>query len=135
MSINTYYSIDNAVDKTTGDASKGNTGKADLGKDDFLKLLVTELRSQNPLEPLDSKDYIAQLAQFSSLEQMQNLNLQMASLSAVNVVGKTARALDEKGENEISGQIKGVVFANGKINLIIGEDEMKVPMENVIEIR
>jgi flagellar basal-body rod modification protein FlgD len=128
VEVNTYYSIDGQQQPKTGKA-----GMANLGKDDFLRLLVTELRNQNPLEPLDSKEYIAQLAQFSSLEQMQNLNFQLASLSAVNVIGKTAKAFD--GEKEVTGVINGVLFEKNGLKLIIGEDEVKVPMENVYEIR
>ncbi|AYO30469.1 MAG: flagellar basal-body rod modification protein FlgD [Thermoanaerobacteraceae bacterium] len=129
-SVNTYYNING-----TSNTEKHKPGNANLGKDDFLKLLVTELRNQNPLEPLDSKEYIAQLAQFSSLEQMQNLNLQLAGLSAVNVIGKTAKAFDEEEEKEIAGQITGVAFDKGKISLMIGEEGIKVPMEKVFEIR
>jgi len=124
--IYTDYKVSNQQQKT---------GSTNLGKDDFLKLLVTQLRYQNPLEPMDNKEYIAQLAQFSSLEQMQNLNMQLASLSAINTVGKTAKAVVE--QKEIEGIIKGIAFDRGRVNLIIesAESEVKVPVENVAEIR
>ncbi|PID62474.1 MAG: flagellar hook capping protein [Ignavibacteriae bacterium] len=49
-------------------------GKSTLGKDDFLKLMIAQLQNQDPLEPMDGSQYSAQLAQFSSLEQMKNIN-------------------------------------------------------------
>jgi flagellar basal-body rod modification protein FlgD len=65
----------------TASASSGKGAQA-LGRDDFLNLLVTQLRHQDPLKPMDSTDFTAQLAQFSSLEQLSNLNLKMEDLSA-----------------------------------------------------
>ena len=55
------------------------TGKI-LGKDEFLQLFTTQLRFQNPLNPMDSTEFTAQLAQFSSLEQLTNINEQMNDL-------------------------------------------------------
>lgn len=88
---------------TSASESKTTIAKSNiLGKDDFLHLLVAQLKNQDPLEPLDSTAFTAQLAQFSSLEQltlinesMEGLNAPLASLNnakAVDFIGKTVKA-------------------------------------------
>ncbi|MEP6571538.1 MAG: flagellar hook assembly protein FlgD [Gemmatimonadota bacterium] len=59
-------------------------GKGSLGKDEFLQLLVTQLRHQDPLNPADASQFSAQLAQFSSLEQLSNLNTLLTAQQATN---------------------------------------------------
>ena len=93
----------------SGVTSTGNTttssdtqAPGELGRNDFLNLLVAQLQYQDPLNPMDSGDFTAQLAQFSSLEQLTNINEQFAALStaqsdlnnsqAVNYIGHTILA-------------------------------------------
>ena len=95
--------IDQILQKQSGFNGTETTTKNDaLGKEAFLKLLVTQLQNQDPLNPLDDKEFIAQLAQFSSLEQMTNISngitaltektTQQDMLSAVNYIGKEVTA-------------------------------------------
>ncbi|MFH0995965.1 MAG: flagellar hook capping FlgD N-terminal domain-containing protein [Pseudomonadota bacterium] len=87
---------------TTSTNSLYNSGTQTLGKDDFLKLLVTQLQNQDPLNPTDSTEFVSQLAQFSSLEQLSNVNDNLKTVQlfdqsinnaqAVNFVGKTIKA-------------------------------------------
>ncbi len=69
---------------TTGQTLEGGRQRkgSDLDKNAFLQLLVTELKYQNPMDPADNKDFIAQLAQFSALEQTTNLNESFGAMGA-----------------------------------------------------
>jgi flagellar basal-body rod modification protein FlgD len=92
-----------AIGSSTSDTnSMYSSDSKVLDKDDFLKLLVTQLQNQDPLNPTDSTEFVSQLAQFSSLEQLSSVNdnLKIVQLfeqsinnsQAVNFVGKTIKA-------------------------------------------
>lgn len=84
-----------------------------LGKDDFLKLLITQLSNQDPLQPVDDREFIAQMAQFSALEQIQNINANMDMMRATALIGKTVDA------GSISGIVDGVSIAGSKVYLSV----------------
>lgn len=96
-----------------------NTKSKDLGKNEFLNLLVAQLNNQNPLEPQGNGEFIAQLAQFSSLEGIQQLNSSVSSmmsnfqssqaLQASSLVGRKVIVQGEKAVVDTSESFKGSV--------------------------
>jgi len=60
--------------------STDRTPSPDLGKEEFLKILMTQLQNQDPLSPMDDKEFISQMATFSSLEQMMNISKSVDTL-------------------------------------------------------
>ena len=87
-----------------------------LDKEDFLLLLVTQMQYQDPLEPTSNTEYVAQLAQFSELEQMQNLNSTTVNTSAYNLVGKEVllnQTLSSGDVVEVQGTVDYVTIQNG----------------------
>lgn len=93
----------------------------ELGKDDFLNLLVTQLQYQDPLNPMDSADFTAQLAQFSSLEQLTNMSTQLGELTATQAALTNSQAVAYIGRTVLSNgnatQISGGVAEPLQINL------------------
>lgn len=86
-------------------ALTGGTAASNLGKEDFLKLLVTQLSHQDPLAPMENTEFVAQLAQFSSLEQLLGVNnnlglLQVAQTAMTNsqVAGLIGKEVEAKGD-------------------------------------
>ena len=83
-------------------AAAGSNGDT-LGKADFLQLLVTQFKYQDPLNPMDDKEFVAQLAQFSSLEQLMNLNTSMDSLTAATKDQQMMNASNYIGKDVAAG--------------------------------
>ena len=120
------------------------TASANSIQTDYMKLLVTQLQNQNPLEPLDNKDMSAQLAQFSQLQQTENLNASFSKVLesvqrsyASSLIGKevsfNVQAAD--GTTQIqTGEVEEVVIgADGAILLSV--DGQQVRLADVTSIR
>lgn len=75
----------NAPNSSSGSASDAITNAAGgaMGKDQFVQLLVTEMQNQDPMNPMDGKDLAAQLAQFSSVEQLININTKLDNFTSL----------------------------------------------------
>jgi flagellar basal-body rod modification protein FlgD len=74
-----------SASNSAGSASSAITNAAGgaMGKDEFVKLLITQMKNQDPMNPMDGKDLAAQLAQFSSVEQLININAKLDGLSTL----------------------------------------------------
>lgn len=121
----------NSSSNTGSSTSTASTTSTDtLGKDAFLRLLVTQMKNQDPLSPTDNTEFIAQLAQFSSLEQMQNLNTTATTISqnqqilqGASLVGKTVTGKDAEGD-VISGTCSSVTFTSSATTLNVAGNDM-----------
>ncbi len=103
------------------------TTKKELGQDQFMELLVQQLANQDPLSPASDTDFIAQLAQFSSLNQLTTLSNSMVQQQMYSLVGKYVYVYaDSSQENIAIGKVDSVVNQGGKSYLLIGEDSFEL---------
>ncbi|MBI4530647.1 MAG: flagellar hook assembly protein FlgD [Candidatus Latescibacteria bacterium] len=131
-----------------------------LGKDEFLKLLLTQVKNQDPLNPLEDKEFVAQLAQFSSLEQLQNVNSilkdslgtnasltrTMNTTAATALVGKNVAirtdSIDFRGKGDVdiaystnTGAVRAVIQVVKDDNTIVRTIETDTPEEGSGSVR
>ncbi|RTE01781.1 flagellar hook capping FlgD N-terminal domain-containing protein [Paenibacillus whitsoniae] len=112
-----------------------------LGKDDFLKILITQLQNQDPTQPLQDKEFIAQMAQFTSVEQLTNMASEMKlmrqSLGFVSgLIGKsiTWTDIDSSGASvESSGIVDSITFKDGNQYANVGGKEITLDKVSKIE--
>ncbi|MEF3304819.1 flagellar hook capping FlgD N-terminal domain-containing protein [Paenibacillus sp. GYB003] len=133
VSNGTYY-YKNGVEKQ-------KTGSSSLGKDEFLKILVTQLSNQDPTQPLQDKEFIAQMATFTSVEQLTNMAGEMKLLRqsigfSSALIGKTIgwTKVDSNGdEQNMSGVVESIKLKDNKQFALVGENE--VPVDQITEIK
>lgn len=115
-------SVTDGVIEQSKKANTKDSSKNELGKDAFLQLLVTQMKYQDPLNPNTDTEYIAQLATFSQLEQLQNLtttttNSQAFGLVGKNVIVKTENKLGDT--SYINGRVDFINMSGGKAKMSI----------------
>lgn len=136
MNVSSSSSINTQMMSATKATESQNT----LGKDAFLQILVTQMKNQNPLEPLKDTEFIGQMTQFSSLEQLTNLNQTMNQLVGIqgmqsftehsNLIGKKVFWEYEVNGKLESGEgiVKALSFSKGELIVELEKDNIKVPI-------
>lgn len=122
-------------------SSSGRVVDNELGREAFLRLLVNQMQNQDPLEPVENGEMIAQLAQFSALEQMTNLNESFQTLSGnidqlnfingSSMLGRRVTGLDVDGK-PVDGAVTRVQMDGSVVYLTVGEQ--RVSMAGVFTI-
>jgi len=127
--------------------TSSSTDSSVVSKDDFFRLLIAQLKYQDPLNPQDGAEYTAQLAQFTSLEKLSNiydlLETQgtdynyLENLQSVNLVGREIEAsiVDEEtsGSTTVAGTVSSVQFKNDSVYLTV--NDQKISFADVISVK
>ena len=107
MSVQDQIAVQNAVNlqNSKNIAEAGKATSSELGKDDFLKLLITQLSNQDPTSPMENTEFIAQMAQFSSLEQMTNMATSFTELANMLTASEASSVIGKNVEVNLNGEI------------------------------
>ena len=117
---------------------------SNIGIQDFLKILTAQLNNQDPLKPVDNEQFVAQIAQFATLEQSRQLNVKIDSLlsiqSATQSVGLLDKTVDvNQGGTTVTGKVTALGLTSGQplmtITTASGEFLDQIPLSQVINIR
>lgn len=106
---------------------------------DFMKLLMTQLTHQNPLEPLNDAEMMSQFAQLNSLQELQTIKASVEQAAqnsrahySAGLIGKKVKAILDDG-SVVEGVVNGVSPEKDRVNLQVGEDT--VPLNSLVEIK
>ncbi|GGH17629.1 flagellar hook assembly protein FlgD [Paenibacillus segetis] len=136
---------------SAGNATKASSKGGNLGKDDFLKLMMAQMQNQDPLSPMDNTQMVAQMAQFTSVEQLVNISEQLTAMSQSlgnnsGLIGKqvswTAQTKTgdyslETGQAEVitvkeSGIVDSIVVRSGVHYVKVGDKE--IPIDQIVQV-
>ena len=126
MSSTEKFAVDNAVNNYNKQiAVGGRQPSQQLGKDDFLKLLITQLSNQDPTSPMEDTQFIAQMAQFSSLEQMKNMNESFTKITSMINSSQAASVLGHNveidlGDTTTTGTVEATTMSDNPQVLVNG---------------
>ena len=107
---------------TSAIGAVGSTASSNLSMEDLLRVLLTELTYQDPLKPVENKDFMAQIAQFSSLDATQRLNTNLEQMLALQSISQSVGLLGKTvSANSDAGPVTGIVSA---MQLVDGQPQL-----------
>jgi flagellar basal-body rod modification protein FlgD len=130
----------NPLSQTLGGTAlpAAGTSPTQVDRDMFLKLMVTQLKNQDPMNPTDSSEFLAQTAQFTSLEKLEQVADQSAralaaqmAFGASSLVGRSVTYADSEGA-EVTGTVSSVRFKPAGPTLVVGDVE--IPLDKVVTV-
>ncbi len=133
-----------AITSTPAVGAATATASSSIGIQDFLKILTAQLNNQDPLKPVDNQEFVAQIAQFATLEQSRQLNVKIDDLlsvqSSVQSVGLLGKTVDVNQNGFIvSGRVTALDVSSGSPMLTIttaaGAFQNNVSMSQLLNIR
>jgi flagellar basal-body rod modification protein FlgD len=104
--------------------NSGRKPQQELGKDDFLKLLITQLAHQNPIQPMEDKEFVTQMAQFSTLDQMTSMANDFSKLAAMVSSNEASSALGRNvdiidNDRLVQGTVTAVTRGGGESQIMV----------------
>lgn len=109
-----------------------NSSRAALDTYQFLRLLIVELTSQNPMDPVKDRDFLAQMAQLNTAQQMERMGQLLTALQSASLIGREVEAILPNGTT-LSGKVEAVELSSGEIYLTVSDQ--RVPFSALKTIR
>ncbi|ASA26352.1 flagellar hook capping FlgD N-terminal domain-containing protein [Paenibacillus donghaensis] len=130
--------VNNSSSANTANSIKKTVGGSVMGKDQFLKILITQLQHQDPMQPMEDKEFIAQMAQFTSLEQLMNISTQLTAMNqslgnVSGLIGKEITWNDAKTKLPVTGTVESIVVSSGIQYAVVGA--ARIAITDITEIQ
>ena len=130
--------IANNTTRVQAEQAKDRMGSSELGQDAFLQLLITQMKHQDPLNPMNNTEFLSQQAQFTQISELQKLNKTLSStnemMQASSLIGKQVDLTDpDDGLNIISGIVSEARMDSDGTNIVV--DGKSYPLNNILSIK
>jgi flagellar basal-body rod modification protein FlgD len=124
--------------QTSGAQASNHDASSSLNLDTFMKLLVTEMQNQDPLEPMNNQEIVQQISQIRSIQASEELTTTLQAVllgqnvaTASSLLGRMIAGLDDNSQ-QVTGRVDGVTIADGQAKLYVGNST--VSLKNVVAI-